>query len=32
MQTEIFTNLKEMRGKLETKLNQADYDKYCQHL
>jgi hypothetical protein len=32
MQTEIFTSLKEMRGKLETKLNQADYDKYCQHL
>lgn len=32
MQTEIFTNLKELRGKLDTKLNQVDYDKYCQHL
>lgn len=28
MQTEIFTSLKEIRSKIETKLNQSDYDKY----
>ncbi len=28
MQTEIFTTLKELKGKLELKLSQADHDKY----
>jgi hypothetical protein len=28
MQTEIFTSLKEIRAKLETKLNQNDHDKH----
>ena len=30
MQTELFTSLKEIRAKMETKVNQSDYDKYCQ--
>lgn len=28
MQTEIFTSLKEIRSKLDTKLNQTEHDKY----
>jgi hypothetical protein len=28
MQTEIFTSLKELRAKLDTKLNQSEHDKY----
>ena len=28
MQTETFTSLKEIKAKLETKVNQTDYDKY----
>lgn len=32
MQTEVFTNLKELKAKLDTKVNVTDYDKYCQNL
>lgn len=32
MQTEIFTSLKEIKAKLETKLNQTDYDKYVKFM
>jgi hypothetical protein len=32
MQTEIFTSLKEIKGKLETKLSQADHDKYVKSM
>lgn len=28
LQTEIFTNLKEVKSKLETKVSQTEYDKY----
>ena len=28
LQTEIFTNLKEIKSKLETKVSQTEYDKY----
>ena len=30
LQTEIFTNLKEIKTKLEGKVSQCDYDKYRQ--
>jgi hypothetical protein len=29
MQTEIFTSLKEIRAKIDTKLNQTEHDKYA---
>ena len=32
LQTEIFTNLKEIKTKLEGKVSQCDYDKYRQHM
>lgn len=32
LQTEIFTNLKEIKTKLEGKVAQTDYDKYRQHM
>jgi hypothetical protein len=32
LQTEVFTNIKEIKAKLDTKINQADYDKYCQKM
>lgn len=32
MQTEIFTSLKEIKGKLDTKLNQTDHDKYAKSI
>lgn len=32
LQTEIFTNLKETKSKLETKVSQTDYDKYRENM
>lgn len=32
MQTEIFTSLKEIRSKLDTKLNQTEHDKYVKYV
>lgn len=32
LQTEIFTNLKEVKTKLETKVGQTQYDKYRQQM
>lgn len=29
LQTEIFTSIKEIKAKLESKVNQSDYEKYC---
>lgn len=29
LQTEIFTSIKEIKAKLEAKVNQSDYEKYC---
>ena len=32
LQTEIFTSLKEIKTKMEAKVNQCDYDKYRQQM
>ena len=32
LQTEIFTNLKETKSKLETKVSQTDYEKYRENM
>lgn len=32
LQTEVFTNLKEIKSKLETRVGQTEYDKYRQQM